>query len=350
MASAKISIIVPIYKVEKYLDYCINSIVNQTLKDIEIILVDDGSPDKCPQMCDEWARRDQRIKVIHKDNEGLGFARNSGLDIATGEYVTFIDSDDYIDCDAYERLCKLMDENDLDEIRFQCNRFKNDGSQSSNVYTDELKVVSNSAEIRTLALCVFDMHRKDLLDYQWGGSACMAVYRRSILEQNNLRFYSERVYLSEDIVFNFLFYLKSRKVGYLPCTFYHYRINLQSLTKTHNEFALDKADKYARDISKIIEEHGFKPYDTVFAMGYFADVVRVQFKNILLSNLPLKQKRAWFYKQTRREYFMKMSKTYPYGKLFIKQRLFFFFTANRCFFMTYLLVYASKLIGLNRFK
>ena len=102
----KVSIIVPCWGVEKYLDRCVESLVNQTLKDIEIILVDDESPDRVPVMCDDWAKKDSRIRVIHKKNGGLGFARNSGLDIATGEYVTFCDSDDYIEQEAYECTMK----------------------------------------------------------------------------------------------------------------------------------------------------------------------------------------------------------------------------------------------------
>lgn len=104
MHEALISVIVPVYKVEKYLDECVQSIVNQTYKNLEIILVDDGSPDRCPEMCDEWARRDSRIKVIHKENGGASAARNAGLDIAVGQYVGFVDSDDYIATNMYEVL------------------------------------------------------------------------------------------------------------------------------------------------------------------------------------------------------------------------------------------------------
>lgn len=99
-----LSVIVPVYKVESYLDRCVESIVGQSYRNLEIILVDDGSPDGCPEKCDDWAKRDNRIKVIHKQNAGLGFARNSGLDIATGEYVAFVDSDDYIENDMYRTL------------------------------------------------------------------------------------------------------------------------------------------------------------------------------------------------------------------------------------------------------
>lgn len=99
-----ISVIVPVYKVEQYLDECVQSIINQTYKNLEIILVDDGSPDRCPEMCDEYARQDSRIKVIHKENGGLSSARNAGLDVATGEYIGFVDSDDFIDKEMYEKL------------------------------------------------------------------------------------------------------------------------------------------------------------------------------------------------------------------------------------------------------
>lgn len=98
-----VSIVVPVYKVEQYLDRCVNSIICQTYKKLEIILVDDGSPDECPKMCEKWAKKDSRVKVIHKKNGGLSDARNKGIDIATGEYLLFVDSDDYLELDACEK-------------------------------------------------------------------------------------------------------------------------------------------------------------------------------------------------------------------------------------------------------
>ncbi len=115
MSTPKISVIVPVYKVEAYLDQCISSIVNQTYPNLEIILVDDGSPDNCPAMCDTWAEKDQRIRVIHKPNGGLSDARNAGMAAATGELMAFVDSDDYLAPDMYEHLyqCMLQDESDI---------------------------------------------------------------------------------------------------------------------------------------------------------------------------------------------------------------------------------------------
>lgn len=110
----KISVIIPIYKVEEYIDRCIQSVVDQTYNNLEIILVDDGSPDNCPTLCDEWAKRDIRIRVIHKENGGLSDARNAGMKIASGELIGFVDSDDWISGDMYQLLYENMKENKSD--------------------------------------------------------------------------------------------------------------------------------------------------------------------------------------------------------------------------------------------
>lgn len=110
----KISVIIPIYKVEEYLNRCVESVVNQSYQNMEIILVDDGSPDNCPKMCDDWAEKDNRIKVIHKENGGLSDARNAGLKVAMGEYISFVDSDDWIAKDFYEFLIRVLTENSAD--------------------------------------------------------------------------------------------------------------------------------------------------------------------------------------------------------------------------------------------
>lgn len=112
--TAKISVIVPVYKVEPYLDKCVSSIVNQTYTNLEIILVDDGSPDNCPAMCEAWAEKDSRIRVIHKTNGGLSDARNAGMTVATGELMAFVDSDDWIAPDMYEYLYQRLTEDNSD--------------------------------------------------------------------------------------------------------------------------------------------------------------------------------------------------------------------------------------------
>ena len=111
---ALISVIIPVYKVEKYVERCIQSVINQTYENLQIILVDDGSPDICGKICDEYAKKDHRIEVIHKSNGGLSDARNKGLEIAKGEYIGFVDSDDYIEADMYEVLYNLLKQYNAD--------------------------------------------------------------------------------------------------------------------------------------------------------------------------------------------------------------------------------------------
>lgn len=116
MMHPQVSVIVPVYNVEHYIHRALDSLLNQTYPHLDIILVDDGSPDKCPQICDEYARKDNRVRVIHKKNGGLSDARNVGLDIATGEYITFLDSDDYILPDTVEKFLRTAHEQNVDVV------------------------------------------------------------------------------------------------------------------------------------------------------------------------------------------------------------------------------------------
>lgn len=151
MYNMKISIIVPIYNVEKYLDKCIKSIVNQSFKNLEIILVDDGSPDNCPAICDEWTKKDYRIKVIHKENGGLSDARNAGLSVASGDYIAFVDSDDYIEPDMYAKLLNVALDNNCDIV--SCNLrmvYENDINSIANNDTGEVIYYSTEDTMSSL--------------------------------------------------------------------------------------------------------------------------------------------------------------------------------------------------------
>ena len=146
-----ISVIVPVYKVEEYLDRCVNSIVNQTYKNLEIILIDDGSPDNCPEMCDEWAKKDQRIKVIHKQNGGLSDARNAGMEIATGEYIGFVDSDDWIAPEMYEKLIVAMKKDSCD-IEACCVEMVWENGSDNRLLTQKQSCVLTSEEAQLALL------------------------------------------------------------------------------------------------------------------------------------------------------------------------------------------------------
>ena len=116
----KLSVIVPVYKVEKYLRRCIDSILEQNYRDIELILVDDGSPDWCPEMCDQYQKKDKRVRVIHQKNSGVAVARNAGMRMATGDYITFVDSDDYIDREMYVSMFEIIEQYQCDVVMCDC--------------------------------------------------------------------------------------------------------------------------------------------------------------------------------------------------------------------------------------
>ena len=137
MSQPLISVIVPIYKVEEYLDRCVESLVNQTYKNLEIILVDDGSPDNCPKMCDDWAKKDSRIKVVHKKNGGLSDARNAGFEVATGDIISFIDSDDWIEPEMFETMLSQMEKDDSDIVSCGVNWVEENGSVIRTVTVSE---------------------------------------------------------------------------------------------------------------------------------------------------------------------------------------------------------------------
>ena len=225
--TAKVSIIVPVYNVEKYLDRCLNSLINQTLKDIEIILVDDESPDNCPEMCDNYAENDSRIKVIHKKNGGLGFARNSGLEIATGEYFAFVDSDDYVDLDFYEKLYNAAKSGDYDlaqggiSIQYG-DRIEHNNHPYENQSFDEEGVKSILLP-SVLGPDTYDKNAGDM-------STCIGIYKLSLVKDNNIRFVSEREYISEDAIFDIEIFRYIKSAVIIDQTGYYYCYNEASLT------------------------------------------------------------------------------------------------------------------------
>lgn len=233
-----VSIIVPCYKVERYLDRCMLSLLHQTLQDIEIILVDDGSPDRCPQMCDEYARQDLRIKVVHKENGGLGYARNSGLEVATGAYVAFVDSDDFVETNMYEVLYEEAIQSDADVVFSNFYTERKKGYWHENREVNERKEwIGKGVEEFMLDMIASAPYEKTERKYQM--SVWHSIYRRSIIENNHIRFYSEREVLSEDFPFQMEFFKHCLKIVFLPHVFYHYCRNENSLTHsfTPNKFS-----------------------------------------------------------------------------------------------------------------
>jgi len=224
-----ISVIVPVYKVEKYLCKCIDSIINQTYENLEIILVDDGSPDDCPRICDEYAKKDKRIKVIHKENGGVSSARNRGIEVATGDYIAFVDSDDWIESDMYECLYnKMVSEKAECAKGLYC---INDDREKQEkffqyIYTDE-EIKDKFLYDLMFAPCIIDSkaQKNDVL------LVCYLI-KKDIIKNNNI-YFKTNMKTAEDYIFLIEVLLKAKKLVVVDKILYHYRIRDDSTMSTY---------------------------------------------------------------------------------------------------------------------
>lgn len=230
---AEISIIVPVYNVARYLRSCLESIINQQFCDIEIILVDDGSKDISGNICDEYAKRDKRIKVIHKKNEGLSEARNEGIKIATSEYIGFVDSDDKIDLDFYFKLYKSLKEGESDIAVAGIQHFSDD--KMLNLRTvEKAGVYSKEEAMREL---LFSQHISN--------SVCNKLFKRELFGE--ISFPVGKLY--EDEYVTYKVFDKANKVSIIKNTCYYYRYNNESIT--HSEFSEREFDRIYASLDKI---------------------------------------------------------------------------------------------------
>lgn len=235
MNNPLISIIIPVYRVEEYLDQCVSSVISQSFNNFEIILVDDGSPDSCPAKCDAWAQKDSRIHAIHKTNEGLSIARNTGLKIAKGEYVWFVDSDDWISSQAlseFVKCIKLFKEVDL--ISMQLIGFENG---KENIY----------GGYSSFPKCPTLLNNREYVDLNYGlYPVSRFIIRKKLLDDNNL-FFIGRI-LHEDIPFGHMLISLVKQIVLLPVPSYYYRIrggSIATSSNIHSCYSLILAHKIA---------------------------------------------------------------------------------------------------------
>lgn len=220
-----ISVIVPIYKIERYISRCIESILCQSYQKLEIILVDDGSPDECGAICDEYAMKDDRIIVIHKKNGGLSDARNAGLDAATGEYILFVDGDDYIDNDLIETAVPYLIEG-YQSVSFGYYS-EDESGQVLNEYIGKFDSTEFKSERdRLLFIC------NELTDYRIPWSAWSQFFSREIIEMHSLRFENNKEIFAEDLYFSLCYFPFVYKAIHIKKCLYHYLIRSDSIMGT----------------------------------------------------------------------------------------------------------------------
>lgn len=253
-----VTIVVPVYKVEKYLDRCLNSIVNQTYRNLEIILIDDGSPDRCPIICDEWEKKDSRIKVIHKQNAGLGMARNTGIDNATGKYICFFDSDDYIALDTIEKAYCSIKKYNSDIAMFGMYSVNASGEIVSSDIPQTDKDIYYDEEVRKFVLP--NMLGSDPRTGKKRGfnmSSSGRMYSMELINNYNWRFVSERQYISEDFYSLLELHQYVQSVSIIHEAFYYYCYNDESLTHSFNPQRFEKVCICHRGMTEVYKKCGY---------------------------------------------------------------------------------------------
>ncbi len=223
MSDKTVSIIVPIYNVEKYLEKCLDSLLSQTYKNLEILLIDDGSPDNSPRICDEYAKKDSRIRVVHQKNSGASKARENGLKMARGEYISFVDPDDWLELSAMEELTDAAGKFGADIVIFDWQAFFDDGRTLVNSQN-----LSNDMSMEEI--------RDGFLLDRCPNFMCNKLFKKSLFD--NLTFPGGMIY--EDLYINAEIFCRCKKAYYIAKPFYCYRIHAS----------------YANMTSKIKQKHG----------------------------------------------------------------------------------------------
>lgn len=223
-----ISVIVPVYKVEKYLKQCIDSIINQTFKNIEIILVDDGSPDSCGVICDKYSKIDSRIKVIHKKNGGLSSARNAGINASKGKYIAFVDSDDYTENTMYEKLYKLIEKYQADIVQCKYSEVSEEGKLiNSSINTKDIKVIDKNEALNN----IYSVRYIETV-VAWN-----KLYKRSLF--SDIKYPEGKIHEDEFIIHKLL-YKCNKVVLYDEHMYYYRKIGTSIMNRRFNEKRLDK--------------------------------------------------------------------------------------------------------------
>ena len=259
-----ISVIVPVYHVEKYLPRCIHSILAQTFTDFELILVDDGSPDNCGAICDEYAEKDKRIRVIHKENGGVSSARNAGLDLAEGDYITFVDSDDYIGKDRLERLYDSAQASMADNV---CAGYTipDDVAEDKTKYVEEFvyDIKDNEDRIRFII--------NEILTRKLGWEVWTRLFRSDIIKQNKICFCETCGNYAEDLCFTLEYALYCDRFAAIDNAEYYYcQRQFSMMDKSLDELKFNEMNEVSKQFaSRFYRLHGGKEAELKIPIFFF---------------------------------------------------------------------------------
>ena len=339
----KVSIVVPVYRVECYLERCTQSLVNQTLKEIEIILVDDGSPDKCPQMCDEYAKKDYRVKVVHKQNAGLGMACNSGIEVAIGDYIAFCDSDDYVDVKMYETMYKAALEHHADVVFTGIQTVDENEVVRPMSKPVQKAVLSQRKQIEAYLLDMVASKPSATNDRDIQMSAKVVLYKREMIEKYHLRFESERVFISEDLIWHIDVLAHASCVCLLPETFYYYYYNTTSLSKKVRTDRFPFFKSLRDEVLRRCHDYGISEGIKLRADRLFIGYTRMDLKKICKSKeLSFRQKEEVLMRVCKDKVWIDILRNYPLQVMPFRHRIVMVFIKHRNYLLLNLLFRLSN--------
>ena len=315
----KISIIVPKYGVEKYLDKCIKSIQSQTIHDIEIILIDDGSPDRSGEIAGTFAKSDERIRVIHQKNAGLGPARNTGMYVANGGYIGFVDSDDWVENGMFERLYRVAEEHNADIVVGGHCDWRDGKAIRVKKHPLAGRTVTEKSEIDEIRKNLYGRSIDDKETEAFPMSVWIAIYKRSMIVENSLKF--ENI-ISEDIIFNIAAYKCASSISFTGDTDYCYRNeNQPSIMRTFSEKKLKKYEEYLRRLMESVGKEG-DPDCLMRVKRASINICRLYVGQVANSSSSLKEKEAFISAYAHSRIIQECWKDYPIDKLPLQQRIF----------------------------
>lgn len=320
MRRAAVSIVVPIYNVEQYLGYCVDSLLAQTLDNIEIVLVDDGSPDSSGAIAEEYAKKDCRIKVVHRSNGGLGPARNTGIEKSSGEYVGFVDSDDWVEPHMYERLYKIAKTENADIVFGGHKDVLNGRVVNKKSHPLSGKVLRGQGEIIPIQQKLFGHLPDDSSVEAFPMRVWTGIYRLDFIKSNDLSF---RPILSEDTIFNIPAYGTANTIAFTGDTDYCYRMDDHpSIMRSFNKSKLLQYSEFL-DVLHDLAKRTTNPKECNRRANRMAvDYCRLYVGQIVSSSLSKVDKRDEVIRLVHSEMFQRYCAKYPESLLPVQQRMF----------------------------
>ena len=341
-----VTIVLPIYNVEKYLDRCIESLVNQTYRNLEIILVDDCSPDGSGRICDEWAKRDARIRVIHKvENEGQGIARNNAMDVATGEYICFFDSDDYIGSDtAISTLVEAAERERADVVVFGLRNVAADGIVTVRYVPGVGTRTYRGREVRDEFLPEFVSPDPDgsgeRLFYM---SSCVLMYAMRKIRQTSWRYVSERKIISEDVYSLLNLFDTIDTVTVVPEDYYCYCSNdSTSFSRKYTPNRYEKIKHFYLETVKLCEEKKYSADIIKRVTEPYLSYTVATLKQEAKASVSFKEKKEKVYGILKDPVRQEVARMKAGDTAVWSRKLIYFLIRNGCYFVCYLLFSIKK--------